>query len=261
VNSLKFILFFVVCALPFCYGNAQSNSNIRYDTIWCGDARIVFKKRCIGNPDNISIVHVHENETTAVAAANWLIDSTMQGYFVTWQCQQKRLIDFTLNKTTYRFDPNRIYTSAGIRATLKTYGKYSDSALMKVNRIAEVFKENFVNGKKVVIALHNNTDASPLSINSYKRGAAFGMEAKRLFINQKRDADDFILTTEENYFDNIKRLGFNVVLQNNMKVTDDGSLSVYCGKQRIPYINVEAENGHLTEQKEMLTAIWLLVKD
>ena len=69
------------------------------------------------------------------------------------------------------------------------------------------------------------------------------------------------MTTEENYFDNIKRLGFNVVLQNNMKVTDDGSLSVYCGKQRIPYINVEAENGHLTEQKEMLAAIWLLVKD
>ena len=35
-------------------------------------------------------------------------------------------------------------------------------------------------------------------------------------------------------------------------MTDDGSLSVYCGMKKIPYINVEAQRGHLQEQIAML---------
>ena len=39
-----------------------------------------------------------------------------------------------------------------------------------------------------------------------------------------------------------------MILQDNENCIDDGSLSVYCGKRNIPYANVEAEDGHLTEQ-------------
>jgi hypothetical protein len=35
-------------------------------------------------------------------------------------------------------------------------------------------------------------------------------------------------------------------------MTDDGSLSVYCGKLGIPYVNVEAQHGHLVRQLKML---------
>ena len=46
--------------------------------------------------------------------------------------------------------------------------------------------------------------------------------------------------------------GFNVVLQNNANVTDDGSLSVYCGQREIEYVNVEAQHGHRGANRKML---------
>lgn len=45
---------------------------------------------------------------------------------------------------------------------------------------------------------------------------------------------------------------YNVVLQANETMTDDGSLSVYCAKLGIPYVNVEAQYGHIWLQMYML---------
>ena len=45
-----------------------------------------------------------------------------------------------------------------------------------------------------------------------------------------------------------------MLLQNNATVTDDGSLSVYAGMQRIDYINIEAEHLKKDQQKKMLAA-------
>ena len=53
--------------------------------------------------------------------------------------------------------------------------------------------------------------------------------------------------------------GHNVVLQDNDKVTDDGSLSVLAGRAGIPYINVEAEDGHLQQQVEMIKTVYSAV--
>ena len=53
-------------------------------------------------------------------------------------------------------------------------------------------------------------------------------------------------------YEKFKNLGYNTVLQNNATMTDDGSLSVLAGQQNIPYVNVEAQHGHLEEQVEML---------
>jgi hypothetical protein len=55
-------------------------------------------------------------------------------------------------------------------------------------------------------------------------------------------------------------IGYNVVLQNNTTVEDDGSLSVYCGKNRISYINFESESGHFEEQIKMITEIYIGIK-
>jgi hypothetical protein len=35
-------------------------------------------------------------------------------------------------------------------------------------------------------------------------------------------------------------------------MTDDGSLSVYCAQLGIPYVNVEAQHGHIWRQLYML---------
>ena len=49
-------------------------------------------------------------------------------------------------------------------------------------------------------------------------------------------------------FKRIKKQGFNVILQNSVNATDDGSLSIYYGKKDLVYVNIETEKGHLDEQ-------------
>jgi len=50
-------------------------------------------------------------------------------------------------------------------------------------------------------------------------------------------------------------------LQNNKSVTDDGSLSVFCGNEKIVYVNIECEFGHYTEQESMLEKIIKILKE
>jgi hypothetical protein len=69
------------------------------------------------------------------------------------------------------------------------------------------------------------------------------------------DADDFVYTTEEKIFDYLKEKKINVVLQDNIHCVDDGSLSVYCGKHHIPYINIESQEGHRRPQLEIIDAL------
>jgi membrane-bound lytic murein transglycosylase MltF len=108
-----------------------------------------------------------------------------------------------------------------------------------------------INEADAVIALHNNTQGM-YSALSYARGGAHAHDAEDVFIRDGTDPDDFFFVTERVVFDSLKRRGHNVVLQDNRRVTDDGSLSVYCGKENVRYINVEADHGHLKEQTQMI---------
>jgi hypothetical protein len=58
--------------------------------------------------------------------------------------------------------------------------------------------------------------------------------------------------TDQNIFEKLSTGKYHVVLQNNELMTDDGSLSVYCGQLGIRYINVEAQHNHLIRQIKML---------
>ena len=257
---VKFILIIAFYFFPF-FLLAQDSTMQSSDTLMCGNATIIFKTRCEENLPRISFVHVHEDEITAVAAANWLLDTVRKGCFVTWQCQQDRFVHFTLNDIPYRFDPNRIYTTAGIIATLKSNDEiYSATAADTVKAIADSFLKKYIDSNLLVIALHNNSERGGLSINSYKKGAVYGKDAKAVFVNPQLDADDFFYTTELSFFNFLRTKKYNVVLQDNVKVTDDGSLSVCCSGKKIPYINIEAQNGHLQQQKKMLKVVWELIE-
>lgn len=45
------------------------------------------------------------------------------------------------------------------------------------------------------------------------------------------------------------------MLQDNVQVTDDGSLSVRAARNGLPYVNVEAQHGHREQQVRMLEAL------
>ena len=106
----------------------------------------------------------------------------------------------------------------------------------------------------VVIALHNNTEGH-YSALSYDKGGELASDAAAVFIKDGSDPDDFFFVTERAVFDALRRRGFNVVFQDNRRVTDDGSLSVYCGRAGVRYINVEAQHGHRDQQVAMLLAL------
>ena len=198
--------------------------------------------------------NMHDNENTCVEAVKSIVDAH-GGYFVELKAQGKRLITFHLKGRKYIFDPNRVFTSKGTIKTLKKYGKYSKEAYDEIRSFVKKLSGYvFIGGCKLMVAAHNNTDER-YSLKSYMQGGPYIRDASRVYFNPNMDPDDFFYVTDEGYFHYFKKRGLNVVLQNNRTVTDDGSLSVYCGRHGIPYINVEAQHGHLKEQLEMFRAI------
>ncbi len=236
-------------------GDSIQNQHLKLNIIPLGDdTRVILAPVCTKPMPGVWFVHVHEDENTAVQAAMEFIDSLQKGCFVTMKHGMGRNISFTLHSIKYTFDPNRIYTDAGRKATLQKLGAYSDSAFESVTRLAQLFTSKFIDTNRLVVALHNNTNEGGLTIKAYQKGGAYAGDASKVFMNKRQDADDFFYTTSEKAFDFFRKKGFNVLLQNNATVTDDGSLSVYAGLKHIDYVNIEVEHGKKDQQKLMLGA-------
>ncbi|HSK13672.1 MAG TPA: hypothetical protein VK907_10685, partial [Phnomibacter sp.] len=130
----------------------------------------------------------------------------------------------------------------------------SDSAFHIVSILADIITRRYIDGNRLIVALHNNTNEGGLSIRSYQKGGVYAQDASKVFIGPTEDIDDFFYTTSEQAFQFFMQKGFNVLLQNNATVTDDGSLSVYAGMKGMDYINIEAEHGRKEQQLQMLAA-------
>ena len=202
--------------------------------------------------------NMHDNENTAVEAAKEIIGK-FGGTLIELQIDGERLINFSLKDNKFTFDPNRIFTRNGIKTTLKVNGAFSIEAENETNRFAEKLK-GYLKNTKLIIAVHNNTDEK-YSVKSYEKGGEFEKDAKLVNIDSETDIDDFFYVTESNFFKTFKEKNKNVALQDSVNVTDDGSLAVYCGNNKIPYINVESEHGHLREQTKMLEILQDLLKN
>jgi len=199
----------------------------------------------------LTLVNLHDNENTSVEAALALVDS-LGGRILQLKHTGERNIQFTLAATNFEIDPNRIFTDTGTKATLIRYSQFSENAHREVRTLARQIVDSL--DRHMIVTLHNNSEDNYSSLSyldEYKTDAA------AVYINPNRDPDDFFFVTTRDLFDQFKKLGYNTVLQNNETMTDDGSLSVLAGHQDIPYINVEAQHGHLKEQIEML---FVLVK-
>jgi len=208
-------------------------------------------------PSNFVYFNMHDNENTAVEATNEIIKK-YGGTLIELQNDGKRLIKFSVKDEQFTIDPNRIFTNDGIVKTLKNNGEYTIEAEKETNKFAAKLKD-FLKNVRLVIAVHNNTDEN-YSIKSYEDGGEFEKDAKLVNIKSEMDVDDFFFVTDKNIFKILKEKNQNVALQDNANVTDDGSLSVYCGNQKIPYINVESEQGHLREQTKMLEILQEVTK-
>lgn len=195
--------------------------------------------------------NMHDDENTSVEAAKKVID-LYGGRLVELRHNGQREVTFNLKGKQYKFDPNRIFTRAGVKATLTRYGKHSKAAEDEVYEFGQKLIKDVVADAEIVVAMHNNVNTIYFSVASYAPGGGMAKEAANIYINPQMGTGDFFFVTDIDFFNHFKDASFSVVLQNNNNMTDDGSLSVYCGMKKIPYINVEAQRGHLQEQIAML---------
>ena len=200
---------------------------------------------------------IHDDENTAVEAFNAIIDQCPKFSLMELNQSGGRLIQYELNGKSYLVDPNRIFSQEGLISSLKKYNKnYPEEVISGFSKFATEFLSKVLpkTRKTYLIAAHNNTEGN-LSINTYKGSPV----AKEIYSNPSMDIDDFLYVTDQEDFNYFKSKKYNVVLQAN-SIPDDGSLSVYCQKNNIPYINIESQDGHLEIQKKMIIDTYNLIK-
>jgi hypothetical protein len=197
------------------------------------------------------LYNMHDNENTSALAGRILSKKHGGSYFELMHTG-KRNISFLFGEDSIHIDPNRIYTDTGIWLQLAK-NKITDTLAyqMIANWRDSLLSILDIQGRSLVIALHNNTNQQ-YNFRSYMPGEEYADEAQAVFKGCVRDKDDFYFVTDYRILDRLCFGQYHVVMQANDMMTDDGSLSVYCGQLGIPYINVEAQHGHLFRQLRML---------
>ncbi len=218
-----------------------------------GDKKILISVKQYGNAIITCCINLHDDEKTAVEAAQYVLSQT-GGILIKIENSAQRLISFPFRGLLYTFDPNRIFSAAGIALTLKANGKINPKAIKEVEQFAAELLQLVPDTVKCIIALHNNTDGD-FSVKTYQTGGKRQHDAKKVYADSWQDIDDITLTTDEVLFNKMSTLGYNSILQDNEKVDKDGSLSVYYGEQNMRYINIETQHGKTVQYREMLSKL------
>lgn len=202
--------------------------------------------------------NMHDDENTSTQAILAILADS-GGTYIELKHTGARNISFRQRRKRFTFDPNRIYTDEGIQATLEKNGAYDEKAHKAVRRFATNLLD-IVSGisPSYIFTLHNNTPDN-LMIYSFIPGREYEADASEVYADTTKDHDDFILVTKKLFFDYFRASGNNCVLQNQAP-TNDGSLSVWAALNNVPYINIEAEHGHVEEQKEMIRETYRLLQ-
>jgi hypothetical protein len=214
-----------------------------------GDSTLIINHQYIEKDSSVLFLNIHEDEQTSIESIREF-NKTKAVNFIFIEHNKTRRITFNIKNKKYSFDPNRIYTRKGRRNTIEPKHIFvsKSKAITKyiANHIIKLI-ENY----DVIVTLHNNTDVN-YSIKSYQPGEDESENTAEVYVNDTWDPDDFIYTTEKIYFDYLKKEGVNVILQKKSGFVNDGSLSIYCGKKNIKYINIEAQKGHFNEQTKLI---------
>ena len=236
----RFMLILVILfALPLLALESKT------ETHWLEKTAVKIELTQYGSDGHMALyVNLHENESTSIAAVKDYL-ANRNGHFVALKQNGTRNISFVYRGTRYQFDPNRMFTRDGRIASLRLLNK---NYVSKTEEIVEEFSDKIISrvkNAKIVVALHNNTNGRPLTVKNYQNR----------YVNPKMDTDDFIITTEKAIFDRLKAKNINVAWETTATSIDDGSLAYFCSKKDIPYVNVEAQSGHKTQQLRMLNAL------
>ncbi len=258
---MRFSIALGISLLLYLNAQCQPADRIKEFRFPLGDDVISYFTTTKGEYRKAVFINLHENERTSLDAAKSVLPAYTDYRLVELRYRGQRNLEFKQRGRTFSVDPNRMFTKDGIRLTLeRNSDEVRPYAVRMVNRHAKKLKRNFFNQAGIVIALHNNTEAN-YSVLGYGPGGPDAPDVEELHINPDHDPDNFFYTTDHGFFQYARSKGFNAVLQKSGNVKDDGSLSVYCGLRKIPYINIEAQHGHLTEQESMTRVVLDYLRD
>ena len=201
------------------------------------------------------MVNVHDDEQESVEAGVAVLEK-IGGRLVELIHSGKRRVVFSVDGKEYSFDPNRIFSKAGVRLTVRNENNREEAVPEKVHRTVDQFAAQFIryfrfDKQRAFIALHNNGEGG-LSIHTYEPGGDWAADTDELHVSSTIDPDEFFFVTDKRIYDELKKRDANVILQDNSIKRDDGSLSVFAGRHGIRYINVEAQPDHFDEQIQMI---------
>lgn len=225
-----------------------------------GDASVGLSVSAAPCDDGVLLLGLHDSEQSARLAAEqaWPAPAARLAWLANGQ---RRALSFTVNGETYRADPNRIFTPAGVASTLAHYGKDAAAARLALARFAgQLLAVAGVGQASAVVALHNNHPGG-YSAASYLAGGKLSAAARAVHLGEPQAPDNFFYLTDARLFAALSAQGFNVVLQDNARVPDDGSLSVFAARRGLVYVNVEARQGEVAAQRRMLVALRALLRD
>jgi len=229
----------------------------RYEFDWGGKKSSLVLTQ-YGDRRGLVMVHLHDDELTAMDAAKKILSQT-GGLLIQLENGGKRLVTFKKEGLKFQFDPNRIFTAKGRSQNLHFLNDtVTHAAFSSVKAFASFILQKIPKHVVTLVAIHNNENGK-YSVNTYK-DTSRRKDVLKWYANHNNDPDNFFIVNNNEMFKQIKRLQFNVVLQNSLKARDDGSLSIYYGKKNLVYINVETQKGDLDDQVKMLNALFNILQ-
>ncbi|MCH7732510.1 MAG: hypothetical protein IIB44_08365 [Candidatus Marinimicrobia bacterium] len=208
---------------------------------------------------DITLLNLHDNENTSAEAGRGFVESH-GGRLIELRHGRGREVVVRLDGVLHRFDPNRMFSDVGLRASLEYFHNNTD----EVFAIAAAFRDSVldlfaVQEEMVVISLHNNTP-DKMTINDFRPGEWYGEDTRGVSINPQQDPDNFFVVTQYELFNTLSSSGYNVALRAKYP-PDRGMLIDYCERLGVLYVTVETEHGKLAEQDEMLEALWKILTE
>ena len=244
---------FILFSLIMISNMAQAQT----EKIQLGDSSISLIKTFSAPDSKVLFFNMHEDEQTSIDVTK----AFAQGHAINFAYlhhQLTRRVFFNIGKRQFSVDPNRIYTKKGRRKTIEPWRpfafKANNAAAILANTILKLIKPY-----KTIVTMHNNTDVE-YTIKSYLPGGDEAKNTADIHISDKWDVDDFVYTTSIDFFHHLKAADVNVILQDNVKFVNDGSLSVYCGINGIDYLNIEAQKGHFDEQLKLTEIVYHMLE-
>ena len=148
------------------------------------------------------------------------------------------------------FDPNRVWSHAGASANFRRLNPRASEAdflymLDELDNHRETLLHAILPPKDgLLIALHNNSQGY-----SVQDEVAISDQTN---LADSQNPHEFFLCTQPADYQILAGSPFNVVLQNRVPPTDDGSFSRLAAKLGVRYVNLEVALGNKPRQVEML---------